>query len=141
MAMDSTTQTQNQVTVQVTPEPVEADAGQASAPPGGAAKLIRRINQATRRKISVEDKIRIILEGFRKEMPVSDLCRRERISTAIYYSWSKNFMEAGKAQLRGDTLRGATQDEVLRLKQENGQLKELLGEQALELSLFKKSLL
>lgn len=137
MAMDSTTQASDSTVASV--EQAAAEAGIASV--GGAAKLIRQIKHATRRKIAVEDKIRIILEGFRKELPVSDLCRRERISTAIYYSWSKDFMEAGKAQLRGDTLRGATQDEVLRLKQENGQLKALLGEQALELSLFKKSLL
>jgi transposase-like protein len=108
---------------------------------GGAARLIRRIKHATRRKISVEDKVRIILEGFRKELPVSDLCRRERISAAIYYAWSKDFMEAGKAQLRGDTLRNATRREVDQLKQENRQLRELLGEQTLELSLLKKRLL
>jgi transposase-like protein len=141
MAMDGTTQTQEPTNPPAVPGTMEAGTGSESATPGSGAKLIRRIKQATRRKISVEDKVRIILEGFRKEIPVSDLCRRERVSTAIYYSWSKDFMEAGKAQLRGDTLRGATQDEVLRLKQENSQLKELLGEQALELSLFKKSLL
>jgi transposase len=141
MAIDGTTQASDPVVASVEQATAEAGIASAGGQPGGAAKLIRRIKQATRRKIAVEDKIRIILEGFRKELPVSDLCRRERISTAIYYSWSKDFMEAGKAQLRGDTLRGATQDEVLRLKQENGQLKELLGEQALELSLFKKSLL
>ena len=131
MAMDGTTQTQ-----EVTQTSLEN-----SPQPGGAAKLMRRIKHATRRRISIEDKVRIILEGFRKELPVSDLCRRERISAAIYYAWSKDFMEAGKAQLRGDTLRGATLDEVNQLKQENSQLKELLGELALELSLFKKRLL
>ncbi len=141
MALDGTTQTQESASALVETGPAAAGEVSGSAQPGGAAKLMRQIKQATRRKVTVEDKIRIILEGFRKEIPVSDLCRRERISTAIYYSWSKDFMEAGKAQLRGDTLRGATRDEVLRLKQENSQLKELLGEQALELSLFKKSLL
>lgn len=128
--MDGTTQTQE-----------AAQALIEKNPPGGAARLVRRIKHATRRRISVEDKVRIILEGFRKELPVSDLCRRERISSAIYYNWSKDFMEAGKAQLRGDTLRNATCKEVDQLKQENAQLKELLGEQTLELSLLKKRLL
>jgi transposase len=80
------------------------------------------------------------LEGFRREVPVSDLCRREEISTAIYYSWLKDFMEAGKARLRGDSLRDATRSEVKRLREENGRLKELVGEQALRIELFKKSL-
>jgi transposase len=141
MAMDGTTQTQEPANPPAVPGTMEVGTGSERATPGSGAKLIRRIKQATRRKISVEDKVRIILEGFRKEIPVSDLCRRERVSTAIYYSWSKDFMEAGKAQLRGDTLRAATREEVTRLKLENSQLKELLGEQALELSLFKKSLL
>jgi transposase len=107
---------------------------------GGAAKLIRKVKRVTRRKISAEDKIRIVLEGFRKELPVTDLCRREKISTAVFYSWLKQFMEAGKARLRGDTLRDATQDEVAGLKEENQRLKELAGEQALELGLVKKRL-
>ena len=141
MAMESTTHASDPAVLPVEQATPAADTADQSGRPGGAAKLIRQIRQATRRKITVEDKIRIIMEGFRKELPVSDLCRRERISTAIYYSWSKDFMEAGKAQLRGDTLRNASRDEVSRLKQENSQLKELLGEQALELSLFKKSLL
>ena len=140
MAMEGTTHASDPVVTSVEQATVETGKANESAPPGGAARLIRQIKQATRRKISVEDKIRIILEGFRKELPVSDLCRRERISTAIYYSWSKDFMEAGKAQLRGDTLRNASREEVSRLKLEIGQLKELVGEQALELSLFKKSL-
>jgi transposase len=81
-----------------------------------------------------------VLEGFRKEIPVSDLCRREGISTAIYYSWLKDFMEAGKARLKGDTLRGATETEVKRLRKENARLEELVGEQALRIKLLKKSL-
>ena len=111
-----------------------------SAPPGSAAKLIREVRAQTRRRFSAEDKIRIVLEGFRKEIPVSDLCRREGISSALYYSWLKDFMEAGKARLKGDTLRDATQGEVKGLRQENGRLKELVGEQALEIQLLKKSL-
>src|SRR5512136_1749374 len=82
------------------------------ATPGSAAKLIREVRAKTRREFSPEDKIRIVLEGFRKEIPVSDLCRREGISSALYYSWLKDFMEAGKARLKGDSLRDATQSEV-----------------------------
>ena len=88
----------------------------------------------------MDDKIRIVLEGFRKELPTSDLCRRENISTAIYYSWLKDFMEADKARLKGDSLRDATKGEVKRLREENSRLKELAGEQALDNQLLKKSL-
>ena len=108
---------------------------------GGAAKLIRRVKKATRRKFTADQKIRIILEGFRKEIPVVELCRREKISAAVYYVWLKEFMEGGKDHLRGSTLRGATSEEVSTLKQENKDLKELVGEQALEIALFKKRLL
>ena len=111
-----------------------------AATPGSAAKLIRDVKRHTRKKFFAEDKIRIVLEGFRKEIPVSDLCRRENISTAIYYSWLKDFMEAGKARLKGDSLRNATKSEVKELREENSRLKELLGEQALEMQLLKKSL-
>lgn len=111
-----------------------------AATPGSAAKLIREVKRHTRKKFFAEDKIRIVLEGFRKEIPVSDLCRRENISTAIYYSWLKDFMEAGKARLKGDSLRNATKSEVKELREENSRLKELLGEQTLEMQLLKKSL-
>jgi transposase len=111
-----------------------------AAPPGSAAKLIRQVRAKTRRQFSAEDKIRIVLEGFRKEIPVSDLCRREGISSALYYSWLKDFMEAGKARLKGDSLRDATLSEVKELRAENGRLKELAGEQALQIQLLKKSL-
>ncbi len=110
-------------------------------PPGSSAKLIRRVRKATERRFTAEEKIRIVLEGFRKELPITDICRREGISPSIYYSWLKQFMEAGKERLKGDTLRGATPDEVSKLRQENNQLKELIGQQALELAQFKKSLL
>lgn len=94
---------------------------EATATPGSAAKLIREVKYKTRKRVSSEDKIRIVLEGFRKELPTSDLCRRENISSAIYYSWLKDFMEAGKVRLKGDGLRD-----------ENSRLKELLGKSALE---------
>ncbi len=81
------------------------DREEVTATPGRATKLIREVRAKTRRQFSAEDKIRIVLEGFRKEIPVSDLCRREGISSALYYSWFKDFMDAGKARLRGDSLR------------------------------------
>ena len=111
-----------------------------TATPGSAAKLIREVKRKTRKRFSSEEKIRIVLEGFRKELPVSDLCRKESISTALYYYWLKDFMEAGKARLKKDSLRDATKGEVKGLRNENIRLKELLGEQALQIQLFKKSL-
>jgi transposase len=116
------------------------DREEITATPGSAAKLIREVRAKTRRKFTAEDKIRIVLEGFRKEIPVSDLCRREGISSALYYSWLKDFMEAGKARLKGDSLRDATQSEVKGLREENARLKGLVGEQALQIQLLKKSL-
>jgi len=110
------------------------------ATPGSGAKLIREVRRKTRQRFSTEDKIRIVLEGFRKEIPVTDLCRQERISAAVYYAWLKDFMEAGKTRLRGDTLRSANENEVKELRVENDRLKALAGEQALQLQLLKKSL-
>ena len=110
------------------------------ATPSSAAKLIREVKRKTRKRFSSEEKIRIVLEGFRKELPISDLCRKENISSALYYSWLKNFMEAGKSRLQGDTLRDATKSEVKDLKGENARLKELLGEIALKNRVLKKSL-
>src|SRR5664280_864668 len=113
---------------------------EATATPGSAAKLIREVKYKTRKRVSSEDKIRIVLEGFRKELPISDLCRRESISSAIYYTWLKDFMEAGKSRLKRDSLRDATGGEVKHLQEENNRLKELAGEQALKIQIFKKSL-
>ena len=113
---------------------------EATATPGSAAKLIREVKYKTRKRVLAEDKIRIVLEGFRKETSTSDLCRTENISTTIYYSWLKDFMEAGKARLKGDSLRDATKGEVKHLREENTRLKELVGEQALTIQLLKKSL-
>ena len=107
--------------------------------PGSGERLVRAVRQWTRRKYNAEDKIRIVLEGFRKEIPVSDLCRREGIHVNVYYVWLKEFMEAGKARLKGDHLRDATRSEVGGLKLENERLKELVGEKTLELALLKKS--
>jgi transposase len=105
-----------------------------------AQTFISRVRRYTRRKYSAEDKIRIILEGMKREISVSELCRREGISPNIYYIWVKDFMEAGKARLMGDSRRNATDSEVKGLRRENEKLKVLLAEQVLELSAFKKSL-
>ena len=98
------------------------------------------MHRSTRRKFTSEDKIRVILEGFRKEISVSELCRRESIPSTIYYRWMKDFMEAGKSRLKRDALRDATGNEVKELREENNRLKQLAGEQALQIQLFKKSL-
>jgi transposase len=103
-------------------------------------KLILDVQRHTRKRFSSEEKIRIVLEGFKQEIPVSELCRKENISSALYYSWLKDFMEAGKERLKKDYQRDATKSEVKGLRKENSHLKELLGEQALEIQVFKKSL-
>lgn len=108
--------------------------------PGSTVRLINKIKRTNRKRLSSEDKIRIVLEGFRKELSVTDLCRREGIHVSLYYGWLKDFMEAGKSRLKGDTLRSATENEVKQLQAENSRLKALAGEQALELCLLKKSL-
>jgi len=113
---------------------------QTQATPGSTVRLINKIKRSTRKRLSSEDKIRIVLEGFRKELPVTDLCRREGIHVSLYYGWLKDFMEAGKSRLKGDTLRSANENEVKQLQAENSRLKALAGEQALELCLLKKSL-
>ncbi|OQA54571.1 MAG: Transposase [Candidatus Omnitrophica bacterium ADurb.Bin277] len=118
----------------------ELEKEEVTATPGSAAKLIREVKYRTRKRFSAEEKIRIVLEGFRKEVPVSELCRKENISSALYYSWLKDFMEAGKACLKGDSVRGATKSEVSELKAENSRLKEVLADQILENQIFKKSL-
>ena len=110
------------------------------ATPGSTIRLINKIKRVNRKRLSAEDKIRIVLEGFRKELSVRDLCRRESIHVSLYYSWLKDFMEAGKSRLKGDSIRSANENEVKQLQAENNRLKTLAGEQALELCLFKKSL-
>ena len=89
--------------------------------------VIKKIKTATRRKFSADEKIRIVLEGLRGEISISELCRRESIAASIYYKWSKAFLEAGKNGLTRDTRRDATSDEVRRLKQENTYLKQALA--------------
>ena len=108
---------------------------------GSASRLIREVKRNTVRRFDAEYKIKIVLEGFRKEIPISELCRRERINSSVYYLWLREFMEGGKARLKGATLREATKDETDKLKDENRRLKELAGEQALEMFVIKKRLL
>jgi transposase len=113
---------------------------QTQATPGSTVRLINQIKRKNKKRLSAEDKIRIVLEGFRKELSVTDLCRRESIHVSLYYSWLKDFMEAGKSRLKGDNIRSANENEVKQLQSENSRLKVLAGEQALELCLLKKSL-
>ena len=94
---------------------------------------------ATRRKYTPEEKVRIVLEGFRREVTVNDLCRREGIKPYSYYSWTKEFMEAGKERLTRDSVRDATQHEVGQLKRENWELKELVAHLSLEAYRLKKT--
>jgi len=104
-------------------------------------KVVRDIRRKTRRKHSTEEKIRIVLEGLRGEDSIAALCRREGIAESLYYSWSKEFLEAGKKRLAGDTARQATSSEVKALRAEAHDLKEALAEQMLENRLLKKSMI
>ena len=104
-------------------------------------RLVRDIRRATRKHYSAEEKIRIVLDVLRGEHSIAELCRREGIAESLYYSWSKEFLEAGKRRLAGDTARAATSDEVKDLRREAQELKEVVAEQALELRLLKKSLI
>jgi len=104
-----------------------------------AEKTVRDIRRATRRHYSAEEKIRIVLEGLRGEDSIAELCRREGINSNVYYRWSKEFLEAGKKRLSGDTAREATSDEVKQLRTEASALKETLAEMLMENRLLKKS--
>jgi len=101
---------------------------------------VKNIRRKTRRKHTAEEKIRIVLEGLRGEDTVAELCRKEGMNTNLYYKWSKEFLEAGKAKLTGNTTRQAGTKEVKNLRQENGQLKELVAELMLRNKVMKKSL-
>ena len=102
--------------------------------------IIREIKRKTRKRYNSEEKIRIVLEGLRGENTISELCRKEGINPNVYYKWSKEFLEAGKKRLDGDTLREATNKEVTDLKKENEQLKQLVAELSLKNRVLKKSL-
>ena len=102
--------------------------------------VVKGIRRKTRRKFSAEEKIRIVLDGLRGECSIAELCRREGIVANLYYRWSKDFLEAGKKRLQGDTVREANSSEVTGLRSENEQLKQLVAELSLKLRLEKKSL-
>jgi transposase-like protein len=104
-----------------------------------AEKRVRDIKRSTRRHFSAEDKIRIVIAGLRGEDSIAELCRKEGIQQNLYYRWSKDFLEAGKKRLAGDTVREATSDEVKTLRAQTRQLKEALAEATLENRLLKKS--
>jgi len=101
--------------------------------------FVRRVRAATRRRYTPEEKIRIVLEGFRREVTVNDLCRREGIKPHSYYAWAKEFMEAGKERLTRDSVRDATRQEIHALKRENGELKHLVAELSLDVYRLKKT--
>ena len=102
-------------------------------------QFIRDIKRIARRKFTAEEKIRIVLEGFRRDTPIRDLCRREGIQPSTYYAWLKDFMEAGKERLTRDTVRDATKAEVQELKRDNARLKQLVAELSLEVYVLKKT--
>src|SRR5215831_9304877 len=121
-------------------EPVPHKTRQKSGPvKEPAEKVVKEIRRMTRRKFSAEEKIRIVLEGLRGEESIAELCRREGIVQNLYYRWSKDFLEAGKKRLAGDTARAATSDEVKDLRREASALKEVVAELTLENRLLKKS--
>ena len=101
--------------------------------------FIKRVRRITRRRFTPEEKIRIVLEGFRHEVPIRDLCRREGIRPNVYYAWLRDFMEAGKERLARDTVRDATRAEVDGLKRENERLKQLVADLSLKVHVLKKT--
>jgi len=104
-------------------------------------QVVKDIRRATRKHHSAEEKIRIVLEGLRGEYSIAELCRREGIAESLYYSWSKEFLEAGKRRLAGDTTRAATSGEVTNLRREIRDMKILVADLALENRLLKKSMI
>ena len=106
-----------------------------------ADRTVKDIRRKTRKRYSSEEKIRIVLAGLRGEDSIAELCRQEGIAQGLYYSWSKEFLEAGKKRLAGDTAREANTGEVKDLRREARDLKEVVAEQALELRLLKKSMI
>src|SRR5918994_3434198 len=103
---------------------------QKSGTPISSEEIVKGIRRATRKQYYAEEKIRIVLDGLRGEHSIAELCRREGIAESLYYTWSKEFLEAGKRRLAGDTARAATSDEVKALRKETRDLKEVVAEQA-----------
>jgi transposase len=112
---------------------------QAEARTQETKQLIRDIKRITRRRFTAEEKIRIVLEGFRRDTPIRDLCRREGIRPGTYYAWLKDFMEAGKERLTRDITRDATRTEIQEIKRENARLKTLVAELSLQVHVLKKT--
>ena len=112
---------------------------QAEARTQETTQLIRDIKRITRRKFTAEEKIRVVLEGFRRDTPIRDLCRREGIKPSTYYAWLKDFMEAGKERLTRDITRDATKLEIQEMKRENARLKTLVAELSLQVHVLKKT--
>jgi transposase len=112
-----------------------------SSPKKPAAQVVKDIRRATRRLYGAEEKIRIVLEGLRGDDSIAEVCRKEGIAQSLYYAWSKDFMEAGKRRLAGDTARAATTDEVKELRREASALKECVADLTLENRLLKKSMI
>jgi transposase len=112
---------------------------QAEARTEETKQFIQDIKRITRRKFTAEEKIRIVLEGFRRDTPIRDLCRREGIHPGTYYAWLKDFMEAGKERLVRDNIRDATRAEVQDIKRENARLKQLVAELSLQVYVLKKT--
>ena len=101
--------------------------------------FMQQVRVASRRKYTPEEKVRIVLEGFRREVAVNELCRREGIKPGAYYAWTKDFMEAGKERLTHDTVRGATRQEIDELKRDNSELKQLVADLSLDVYRLKKT--
>ena len=110
-------------------------------PNRSSEQLVKDIRRATRKQHSAEEKIRIVLDGLRGESSIAELCRREAIAESLYYSWSKEFLEAGRKRLAGDTARAATSNEVKDLRREVRDMKVLVADLALENRLLKKSMI
>lgn len=104
-----------------------------------AEDFVKGVKRRTRRKFTAEEKIRIVVEGMKRDISVSELCRREGIPTAAYYSWTKDFMEGGKAQLQRDARRHADNSGVERLKKENAALRDLVADKEITLRILKKT--
>ncbi len=114
-------------------------AWQAEARSEETKSFVRQVKRQTRRKFTPEEKIRIVLEGFRHDVPVRELCRREGIRPNVYYAWLKDFMEGGKERLVRETVRDASRAEVEELQRENGRLKQLVAELSLQVHMLKKT--
>jgi transposase len=139
--MSKTTKPTNKAVAPSAPTaPIAKESAKTSASKQPVLSVIKDIQRQSRKQYSAEEKIRIVLEGIRGESSVAEICRREGLNTNVYYRWSKEFLEAGKKRLMGDTIREATGPEVQTMKTENEALKQLVAELSLENRLLKKSL-